>query len=264
MRLLPGDKDFVFSYTQLTTYATCHYNYFLKYIEEGPLEESENAFAQYGSLIHALIDEWAKGQLEIDQLPEEYKERYAESVTVPFPRYMRGISEKMYDAGLAYCENFDGFPGYDILATEKTYSTKIGDHNFKGIIDMMLRDRKNGGLIILDHKSKSLSTFKKERKTIWKQQLLYSKFAYEALGEWPKTLAFNLFREGGMIIEQPFDQAEYEETLEWAKNIMDEITENDMLNMIQMKDKPDVFCNEICGMRAYCAYGSTKPPRKGE
>ena len=95
MRLLPGDDGFVFSYTQLTTFATCHYNYFLKYIEEGPLEESENAFAQYGSLIHSLIDEWAKGQIELEDMPEEYKNRYSSVVTVPFPRYMRGISEKM-------------------------------------------------------------------------------------------------------------------------------------------------------------------------
>lgn len=264
MRLKPGDEGFVFSYTQLTTFATCHYNYFLKYIEEGPLEEAQNAFAQYGTLIHGLIDEWAKGMLPLEDMAQAYQDRYSDVVTVPFPRYMRGITEKMYDAGLSYCKNFVGFPGYDILATEKTYFTDIGSHKFKGVVDMILRDQESGGLVILDHKSKSLSTFKKERKTIWKQQVLYSKFVHDELNEWPTTLAFNLFREGGMIIAQQFDMAEYERTIDWATKIMDEIEANDLLDMIEMKEKPDAFCNDICGMREHCAFGSMKPPRKGE
>ncbi len=254
--MLPGEEGYVYSYTQLTAYATCHYSYFLKYMDEGRfIHEAENAFAQYGSLIHQLIDEWAKHEITKDEMADAYITRYPDTVTASFPRYMKGIAEKMYDAGLNYCENFDEFAGYEVLETEKLYFTDIGGHQFKGIVDMVLFDHANGDLIILDHKSKSLATFKKEQKTIWKQQILYSKFIAESIGEFPTKLAFNLFREGGMMIKQAFDIDEYNRVLEWAANIMDKIEENDLLDLIQTKEKTDTFCKEICGMRTLCPMG---------
>ena len=261
-RLHPGDPGFVYSYTQLTTYDTCHWNYFLKYIEEPEIEEAGNAFSEYGSLIHELIDLWARGEIAMTDLKDEYIARYADAVVHSFPRMMRGISEKMYDAGIDYFENFDGFPGFDIVGTETKYETEIAGKKFTGIVDMLLRDKFTGQLTILDHKSKSLATFKKEEKTIYRQQYLYSKFIYENYGEWPAVLAFNLFREGGVIKEKPFDAAEYEKVLDWAARIINEIEENDPIGMLQMKEKPDLFCNEICGMRTNCAFGTAKITRK--
>lgn len=261
-KLHPGDKDFVYSYTQLTTYEECHYAYYLKYIEDNDVEPVGNGFADYGSLCHELIDEWAKGLITAEDLPDEYKARFPQEVCHPFPRMMRNISEKLYDSGLNYFEKFDSFDGYEIIATEKTYYTEIAGKKFKGVIDMLVRDKLTGCLILLDHKSKSLATFKKEEGTIYNQLLLYCKFVYEEYGEWPAMLAFNLFREGGVIKEKPFDMAEYERVLHWAEKIISSIEEGDPFSMIEMKDEPSFYCNNLCDMRKTCAFGTAKIARK--
>lgn len=261
--LHPGDKDFVYSYTQLTTYEECHYAYYLKYIEENDIETEGNAFAEYGTLCHKLIDEWAKGDLLIPELADQYEQRYSQEVVHKYPAMMVGISEKLYDAGLTYFQNFDGFQGLDIIATEKTYFTEIAGKKFKGVIDMIAYDNFSDELIILDHKSKSLATYKKEQKTIYNQLLLYSKFVYEEMGRWPDKLAFNLFREGGTIVDKQFTMDEYNKVLGWAEKLINEIEENDMFRSIEMKDQPTFYCNELCDVRKGCTFGSTRPPRKG-
>ena len=151
-----------YSYTRLTTWEECHYSYYLKYIDDNKPEKADNAFAQYGHLCHTLIDEWAQGLIDDSVLWFEYEERYPDFVTAPYPAFMKKVQEKAYDDGLKYFESFNGFPGYEIIATEKAYHTTLNGYKFTGIIDMIMKDKETGELIILDHKSKTLDTYKKE------------------------------------------------------------------------------------------------------
>ena len=177
MGLLPDNH--VYSYSQLSSFDECPYGFYLERIEK--VDQVQNAFAEQGTLIHDLIDLWAKGQIPIQDLPKEYEKRYADEVVSSWPRMLasKGYAEKTYQQGLQYFENFDGFKGYKIINTEEKFLTTLSDRPFTGVIDMVLEDEKTGALIINDHKSKSLSSFKKEEKTIYRQQYLYSKYAKE-------------------------------------------------------------------------------------
>ena len=171
--------DHIYSYSQLTSFDECPYSYYLQRIEG--LQQKSNAFAEQGTFIHDLIDQWAKGLIPAEDLPEEYKKNYADAVITQFPRMLaaRGYTEKTYESGLRYFENFDQFDDLDIIDTELKFKTDIAGRPFVGIIDMIAKDKATGEFIVLDHKSKSLNSFQKDENNMYRQQLLYSKHVYE-------------------------------------------------------------------------------------
>ena len=232
---------------------------------------AQNSFAEQGTLIHDLIDKWAKGILTAGELPYEYIKRYPGEVSNNWPRMLaaKGYAEKTYNQGLSYFENFNEFEGYEVLESEYSFKTKINGRNFVGIIDMVLRDKKTDEIIILDHKSKSLDSFKKEENEMYKQQLIYSKAAEEKYGKYPDMLAFNLFKEGGLMMFRPFDKNEYDTVYEWACDTIKKIEEYDTFDWYETmmdrerknavekdkdpdKVKPTFFCTEICSCRKIC------------
>lgn len=254
-------ENHVYSYSQLSSVSECPYGFYLQRIERA--EQQSNGFAEQGTLIHDLLDQWAKGELTKEELPAEYARRYPEEVVTKFPRMLaaKGYTEKAYQLGLDYFENFDEFVGYTILAAEEKFETEIDGRPFVGIVDMVIKDDLTDELIILDHKSKSLASFKKSEDDMYKQQLLYAKYVHEKYGQWPDRLMFNLFKEGGMKMERPFRMEDYEKAMFWATQQIHKIEEFDFMDWLECKE-PDFFCNEICSVRKHCPNGVAKPARK--
>lgn len=252
-----------YSYSQLQSVSECPYGFYLQKIEKAD-GLVQNAFASQGTLIHDILDEWAKGILTIDQMPQEYERRYPLEVTQSWPRVLavKGYAQKAFDLGYAYLKNFDGFPGYRIVDAEQKFETDIFGRPFVGIIDMLLEDEETGDLIVLDHKSKSLTAFKKAEDEMYKQQYLYAKHVFEKYDKWPKRLMFNLFKEGGLKKERPFKQDEYEETLKWALAQIEKIEQFDMIDWLNMKQPADFFCQELCSCRAICPNGKPQFKKK--
>lgn len=247
--------DHVYSYTQFSAFDECPFSFYLNYIDKA--EKKSNAFSEQGTLVHDLIDKWAKGEIPIDQLPAEYERRYPQEVVTQFPRLLaaKGYAEKSFEQGLAYFETFNGFDGYQIVETESRFKTDIGGKPFIGIIDMVLRDELTDELVLLDHKSKSLASFKKAERAMYRQQYLYSKHIYETYGCWPDRLAFNLFKENGIIKCQPFDMEEYDNTIAWATDIIRQIESFDVIDWMCSKEKSDFFCQNLCSVRGRCPNG---------
>lgn len=259
MSLLKDDHKY--SYSQLSSVSECPYGFYLQRIEHA--EQKSNGFAEQGTLIHDLLDQWAKGLITKEQLPEEYARRYPEEVVTKFPRMLaaKGYAEKAYNMGLKYFEDFDEFAGYTIVAAEEKFETEIEGRPFVGIVDMIIKDDVTDELIVLDHKSKSLSAFKKNEDEMYKQQLIYSKYVYEKYGQWPDRLMFNLFKEGGLKMERPFRKAEYDNAITWAVNQIEKIENYEFLDWLECKNA-DFFCNEICSVRQHCPNGIAKPQKK--
>lgn len=254
-------EDHIYSYSQLSSVSECPFGFYLQRIER--VDQQSNGFAEQGTLIHDLLDQWAKGELTKDQLPSEYARRYPEEVVTKFPRVLaaKGYAEKAYNLGIEYFENFDEFAGYTIVGTEEKFETEIDGRPFVGIIDMILRDEITDELIVCDHKSKSLAAFKKNEDEMYRQQLLYAKYVFEKYGQWPDRLMFNLFKEGGMKKERRFQMEDYEAAMAWAIEQIHKIEDYDVLEWLECK-QPDFFCNEICSVRKHCPNGIAKPASK--
>lgn len=242
-----------YSFSQLSQFAQCPFQFYLNYIEH--IDRASNAYSEFGTLVHDLIDLWAKGEIKTEALASEYDRRYADEVVSYFPPYIKSAAEKTYQSGLDYFTYFDEFRDFDIISTELSFTTDIASRPFQGVIDMVATDKDTGKLFIIDHKSKSESTFKKSEDEMYRQQYLYSKYVHDTMGKWPDVLAFNLFKEGGVIHARPFDMQEFESTIDWANKIMTSIEEADITDWLDCK-KQDFFCTEVCSARRNCPNGT--------
>lgn len=258
----------VYSYSQLSSLDECAYSYYLQRIEKVPNLQS-SAFAERGSLIHDILDQWGKGLLDKEHMLTEYEKRYASEVVTAFPSMMKGYAAKAYQQGVDFLTNFDEFRGYKIVSTEEKFTIDLPLANgetrkFTGIVDMILRKEWTDELIICDHKSKSMDAFKKAANEMYRQQYLYAQYVFEQYGEWPKYLMFHLFNAGGEKPYKPFDLKEFRETLVWATDCINKIESNTTIDWLEYKDSSDFFCNSLCSVRGECPKGSEKPMTKKE
>lgn len=257
------NEGHVYSYTQLSSVSECPYGFYLERIEKN--ETVSNAFAEQGTLIHELIDEWARKKLTKEQLPEEYEKRYSDTVVTQFPHILaaKGYTEKAYLLGLDYFRHFDEFAGYTILGTEEKFKIDLPlsdgtTRPFVGIIDLILQDDATGELIICDHKSKTKSSFRRSEDTMYRQQLLYAAYIKEKMDRFPDRLMFNLFKEDGEKMERPFTMEAYEETIQWATDMIHRIEEFEFIDWLETKPQ-DFFCLNICSVRKECPNGIEQP-----
>lgn len=248
------------SFSQLNTAEECAYQYFL--LKIAGVRPVDNGFAQAGTLAHELLAGWARGELKKEDLALQWVNRFPREVTAPFPRYLeaKGYSAKLFDSVLTYFEHFDGFKGYEILGVEKEFVSSIAGERFVGIIDLILKDRDTGGVVLVDHKSSSLSSFKKSKELMYRQLLLYSKYTADEFGTFPEKLCFNLFKEG-VLDKRPFDPEEYVAARMWAESVITKMKDRELTDWFVTK--PQFFhCVNLCSARAECRFGNPENHRK--
>lgn len=257
---LLGDNH-VYSYSQLSSFDECRYGFYLRRIE-GMEEPTSNAFAERGTLIHDLLDKWAKKILTKPEMIKEYEQRYSDEVVSSWPRVLssKGYAMKAYEKGIQFLEAFDEFEGYEVLSAEEKFKIDLPLTNgetrpFIGIVDMMLREKSSGDLIICDHKSKSLQSFKKDQDEMYRQQLLYTAYVKEKYGQYPQQLMFHLFNEDGVKPARLFSEDQYIEALEWATKQILGIEKCSVIDWLVCKEKPDYFCWNLCDARKQCPNG---------
>lgn len=267
-------SDHIYSYSQLSAIDECPYSFYLQKIEKDengkPLEQQSNFFAEHGTLIHNLLEDWAKKKILAAEMPDEYVKRYPNEVVTKPPAMLaaKGYTEKAYDQGLEYCENFDEFPGYDVVSAEESFVVDIPmpdgtTRKLTGRIDLILRNQLTDELVCADHKSKSLREFAKHEDEMYRQQYLYSIFIKQKYGTFPQRLMFNLFKDG-QLKDRSFSEEEYADALAWAARQIEKIESFELIDWLDMKDEPDFFCNEICSVRKYCPNGVLRPTPKGK
>lgn len=232
--------------------------FYLQYLKKVPCEE--NAFAQYGTFCHELLERWAKGELPQFALSSEYEDGYDNAVTQSFPPFPKGMPLKYYEAGKAYFDSFSGFGDYEILTVEEKFELDIEGYRFVGIADLVLRDPKDGGIVVIDHKSKSMSAMKKELNVYRRQLYTYAAFVYQKFGVYPKKIMFNMFREG-TFIEEDFSMDAFNETMTWIVDTIDAI----ILESEWKVCPSSFFCRFVCSVFDHCPARDAilYPPKKG-
>ena len=245
----------VWSFSSVNSYNNCPKCFYLTYIEHQ--KRVNNAFAEWGSFGHSILERYYKGELELWDLLDTYENEYHQKVTLDFPynRYA-DLSESYYAAGKKYFANFGGdFEDCEILGVEQKVRLNINGYSFIGYIDLLVRSPE--GIIVCDHKSKSKFTSKKEKMEFLRQLYLYSLYVKETYGEYPTKLLFNMFRVGKWE-EEKFDKQALDDAVEWFTNTINAIyADKDFKDKIataykqqgkKLKEfrKDDFFCNELC------------------
>lgn len=256
-----NENDFIistmkWSFSRLESFYQCKYAWKKIYIDCE--EKQQNAFAQYGSLVHKLLEEYEKGVIDIFSISDEYERRFPEEVTEDFPpnKYV-DMRSSYFEKGRNYLENLDlDLDEYEVLGIEKQVDFEIAGKPFIGFIDLLLKDKEER-IIILDHKSASMkwnknNTISKtvaEKMKMYKRQLyLYAKAIIDNGGN-VSFLEWNFFNDQKKY-RIPFVQEEYEEALNWAEETIKLIEQE-----TEWLPNSDYWmCNNLCDCRCGCEY----------
>lgn len=284
-----GKNDFIldgmrWSYSSVNTYDTCPQAFRLGYLDALP--RVDNAFSDWGTFMHSLMERYFKGEVEFFELSQLYQQEYRKSVTNAFPpNNFCDLGERYYNAGKDYLDQFDGscFEPYEIVGVEQQVKLDIDGRPFVGVIDLILKG--GGDYIVLDHKSKSAFKSKHEQAEYVRQLYLYAIYIKEKYGKWPVKLVFHMVRDGGKLVEIPFNEQDAADARKWFTQTIDAIYHDEVFestpNRIRREikelaaaqkngeigfqdylkqkkkleaelNKSSFFCWELCGSREQC------------
>lgn len=237
-----------YSYSRLNAFRQCKYQYYLTYYGKKRGEEDrgeDNAFAQFGTLAHSLLERYEKGELMSYELLPKYEMEYPDAVTYDFPpnAYV-DLGESYYTDGAAFFADFDGFDDLEVVGAEDEFEIEIDDFIFCGFIDLELVNRKTDKLIVRDWKS--MSSLKKQDIPSKRRQLYsYCPWMKKKFGRFPDRLEFGLFRKQ-KTVGFDFNIDHYNETIQWIRDTVSEIR--------SCKEWPatynEFYCNYLCGHRS--------------
>lgn len=235
-----------FSFSTLQEYQECPMAVKLRKIDG--YESVGNAYSDYGTLLHALIEENAAGDIPSFAMAEEYEERYANAIHSYFPPYPKGLAETYYNEGLNFFMNFEGFDNeYDVVAIEEEFQYEIEGYPFIGYADLILKKKANGSVKLVDIKSKSAKNMKKDYAAYRNQLYLYAEGMKNKFGYYPDEVSFFVPRANEWF-EEPFDPAQLEATKKWAVSVIKSM-EADKEWLVS----PNAYrCRWICGCRDAC------------
>ena len=259
MKHLPS--DFRWSFSKIAAFHQCPMSFYLTYVENpGSDDELPGYFSEYGSLMHSILEKYYKGETPVFLLADEWRDRYEQEVIVSPPPFPKGFGEKNYDAAINYLENFEGVPdGFEVISVEKKFVIEIGGYKVSGIADLVIGNPETNEVVIIDHKTKSAASMKKEYQLYRKQLYLYAIWYHEETGSWPTKLSFNMVKEGKSI-DEDFDESMVEETKQWFIDGIHEIEECDIFENWTTcitdeeynKAKEPYFCKWICSVNPSC------------
>lgn len=253
--------NFKWSFSKLSTYDTCPTQFKLCYIDH--VKDDGNAFSDYGTFAHSILEGWAKGEIPEYLMADVYQDGYDEAIKHSFPPFPKGMPEKYFEAGLRYFETFEGFGNeWEVVSAEERFEIDIGGYPFVGVLDLLLRHKDTGELWVVDHKSKSASSMSKELLTYRRQLYTYAAHIKQKYGVYPDKLSFNMFKEG-TFIDETFDLDMFNDTMKW---IVDTI--EDIILETEWKVCPSsYFCRFVCSAFLECPAREAvlnPPPKKGK
>ena len=285
-------KDTVWSFSKLNAYTTCPYQWYNTYVNRA--ERLQNAFSQYGTLVHEVLENYAidrksgKNNIELWELCSMLEEDYDNRVTEDFPyNKYKDLAEdykakaNLYFEDIAESDLIQKIENkqFAIVGVELEFIFDIPDgdtsHKCKGFIDLVVRDKADGRLIIIDHKSKAIKRLKsgkpvaKDVEDALRQMSMYAMAIHQQFDEYPKEIWINAFRVKD-IIKEPFDISRGEESLTWAVNIIHRLSQDDKFYKIHKIDEDrrgfainqaddelyskgsSFFCLNLCNNRQSC------------
>lgn len=254
-----GEYDFIidnmrFSYSNLSTFGTCKYSWLLTYIQCEA--RGNNAFGQYGSFIHFILEKFFRNELEIWELAEYYEKNYNDYVLLNFPPYPKGMGEKYYEDGLTFFENFEfDKSNYEMISIEEEINTKFNGISFIVKPDIVLKNKKNGNVILLDYKTKKLKGGKYDNDTIESYRHQMEIYAYFIWQE--KNIEINKifiwFVRNNKFHELDVNPLKISETLSWIEQIIGEIKSEKEWTPNQLSSNK-YFCQHLCSVSEFCKY----------
>lgn len=249
-----------FSFSSAGAYNTCPRMFKYTYLD-GDKTRENNAFSDFGSFCHEILEKYYKGELSLFELSDVYTDAYDQNVVSPFPLSRNNaMAENYYLAGKRYFDTFqDPWEDYTVLGVEEKFVRTINGVQFTGVVDLILQEPETKNIVIVDHKSKSKFKDNWELAEYLRQLYLYSLHVHDVYGKYPARLVFNMFRIGE-IVESEFNEKDLERAVWWFDETIKTIYRDEKYPLKpkgkNKYGKPidrDFFCDYICSVRKYCS-----------
>jgi len=247
--------NLTFSYSSVTSFITCPYMFKLTYIDSKT--RSNNWYAEFGSFMHLILEKFFKNELDIMELSEFYKDNYTKNVLANPPLYPAGISERYYNDGLKFFDEFDFDKSiYDILFIEDKVDAVLNGSKLVIKPDIILREKSSGNTILMDYKTsnpyKNNKIDSKKIEDYKKQMYLYAYFINH-------TTQFKIdkiklwFVRINEFVEFDYVEEEAGDVVNWFYNgIMNIQLEEDFPHADTVKNK--FFCQNLCSVSEFCEF----------
>lgn len=249
-------KKMRWSYSRLTSFEHCQYEFFLNYIDNKNYIAEGNYYAEVGIFVHEILAKIFNGELTLDEASQYYVDNYDSNI---FYKAKKSTMDKTFELCSDYFAevDFDWLKDYEILGVELKMPFEIEEYKFIGFIDLLLKDKRDGSIVIVDHKSspyplKLDGTIKRNSEKSFnlykKQMYLYSYAVKEKYGVYPKWIKWNHFKAGGKFVTIPFSKKEYNQAIKWVIKTIHNIE-----NTEDFKPNVDYFyCEKLCNFRNSC------------
>lgn len=231
-------NDMVWSYSRVSSFDQCKYEFYLNYIinDDDIYLSENNYYAEVGGFVHLILEKIFKNELTLDEAAQFYADHFDEYV---IHTVQQSTMDKTYELCADYFAevDFEWLNDYEILGVELEANSVINGYKFIGYIDLLLRDKRDGKIVIIDNKSSDYPFNKngtvkarcKESLMKYKRQMyLYAHYVKQEYGEFPKEITWNHFKHGGQLATIPFSQDEYEQAIKWFEDTIHQI-ENEEL-----------------------------------
>ena len=240
------------SFSRLNSFYNCPHEWYERYVM---CQKGENGFfGEFGGCCHKVLEKYEKGEISLFEISQEYEKLFSEMVVHDAPpnKYTY-IKQSYFDKGLDYFDNIDlDLENYEILGVEKEVKFQIANKDFIGYIDLLLKEKSTGKIIILDHKSASIKFLKNGNisksdkphvREFIRQLCLYAKPVLEEYGH-VDGLWWNLFKDKNWL-KLPFNKEDYDEAIKWAEDTI-KLIENET----EFLCNPDAYyCWNLCSQR---------------
>lgn len=257
----------VWSYSRIECFNNCKKAFYLNYIMKK--DGINNAFAQYGSFKHSILEKYFKSELLVFEMQEEFENKFTSKVTAYFPPAKdTDLAAKYFTEGKNYFENFDDFTiDYNILGIEERYNFKIGKYNFVSIHDLELQHKRDNYFVIVDHKTKGKMHQTRMSKKLTQngfvktidnkyiefknviQMYLYCIAFHDKYKEYPKYLKYNMTRLNEIYTIE-FNKEDLDKTIKWIYDSIENIYKE--IDFLEHFD--EFWCNYICDQGIHCKY----------
>lgn len=242
------------SYSSLSTFKTCPLAFKLSYIDS--LERTNNFYAEYGLLVHEILEKYFKKEVEIWDLSSTFKLNF--DLMVKSPSGIPGLEEKYYQQGISFFDSFDVSRDlYDVMFLEEKINFDYEGYKFVAKPDLVLKEKTTNLVSLWDYKSSTL--YKKDRKGIetedakkieeYKKQMSMYTFALRLSGI--KVDKINLlFTRAKKLISFPVVEKDETDIMQWALNTIEDIYKEEY----NYNNTQNYFCNNLCGVRLFCEF----------
>lgn len=263
-------RGMTWSFSRLRAHESCPEMFYRTYILHQP--ERENAFAQYGTFAHSIYERFLRGELFSFECGTVFRKEFALYVNEDFPTFGgKNLEDSWFEAGEMAFDSVEDVPDcYEIAGVEMKLETSLPCGSrllpFKGFIDLLLRDKRDGSYLIVDHKSHARFKSAREKKEYARQLYLYAELLIQSgivRAQDIRLLAFNMFR-AGYVEKIDYNPDHALEALAWAGQTYDRILSDSAFAQLTVRDQKSsvpMFCSEICSFRGLCE--PTLIPKKG-